>query len=173
MKRKETHRINYSIRVPQVRLVGDNVENGVVDTKYALKIAKEMELDLVEISNNNNNSICKIVDYKKFLYDKQKRDKDQKRKQKQKQFTVKEIRMTPNIDEHDFNFKLKHAKNFLSNGDKVLATVFFKGRQIIYKEQGEITLLRFAEELSELGVAESLPKMEGKRMTMMIKPKKA
>lgn len=172
MKRKnDFYRTNYSIKSPQVRLVGDNVENGVVDIKYALKLAKEMELDLVEISTNNNNSICKIVDYKKFIYDKQKRDKEQKKKQKQKQFTVKEIRMTPNIDEHDFNFKLNHAKNFLTNGDKVLISVFFKGRQIVYKEQGEIKMLKFADELSELGIPENLPKMEGKKMSMFIKPK--
>ena len=172
IKKQENFKINYAIRSSNVRLVGDNVENGVVDIKTAIKMAKEMELDLVEISINNNVSICKIVDYKKFLYDKQKKDKENKKKQKQKQADVKEIRMTPNTDEHDFNFKLNHAKNFLSKGDKVLISVFFKGRQIVYKEQGELILLRFAEALSEKGIAEYLPKMEGKRMSMMIKPKK-
>ena len=171
-KKKEEHRINYNIRTKDVRLVGDNVENGVVDIKIAIGIAKKMELDLVEISYNNNTSICKIVDYKKFIYDKQKKEKEQKKIQKLKQSEVKEIRMGPNTDDHDFNFKLKNAKKFLDKGDKVLITVFFKGRQISFKDRGEIILLRFSEELSEIGMAEYLPKMEGKKMSMMIKPKK-
>jgi translation initiation factor IF-3 len=171
-RKKEEHRINYNIRARNVRLVGDNVENGVVDIKVAIGLAKKMELDLVEISFNKDTSICKVVDYKKFLYDKQKREKEQKKKQKLKQSEVKEIRMGPNTDDHDFNFKLANAKKFLTKGDKVLTTVFFKGRQISFKDRGEIILLRFAEELSEIGVAEYLPKMEGKKMSMMIKPKK-
>jgi len=173
-EKEESHRINFLIKVPNVRLVGDNVENGVFETRIALKMAREMELDLVEISNPNNGmpSICRIVDYQKFIYDKKKKDREQKKKQKLNQSEVKEIRMTPNTDEHDFNFKLNHAKNFLNNNDKVLASVFFKGREITYKDQGEIVLLRFAKELEGIGVPEYLPKLEGKRMSMMIKPLK-
>jgi translation initiation factor IF-3 len=174
MKQKESeNRINYSIKELTVRLVGDNVTNGVIDTKNAMKIAREMGLDLVEISGpaNGNPPICRVVDYQKYLYDKKKKDKEQKKKQKLNQSEVKEIRMTPNIDEHDFNFKLNHAKNFLTNNDKVLVSVFFKGREITYKDQGQIVLLNFAKELEAIGVPEYLPKMEGKKMLMMIKPK--
>jgi translation initiation factor IF-3 len=172
MKRNQAeHRINHFIKVPYVRLVGDNVENSVVEIRDALRMAREMELDLVEISNQNNNTpICKIIDYQKFLFDKRKKEKEQKKKQKENQSVIKEIRMTPNIDDHDFNFKLEHAKNFLQNNDKVLASVFFKGRQITYKEKGEIVLLRFAEGLTGIGLPEAMPKLEGKRMLMMIKP---
>ena len=174
MKKKEEaqNRINNLIRVPNVRLVGDNIEPGVYEIRTALRIARELELDLVEISVANDVSICKVIDYGKFLYDKKKKEKDQQKKQKQNQVEVKEIRMTPNTDEHDFNFKLNHAKNFLTNNDKVLVSVFFKGREITYKEHGEIILLRFSEELKGLGVPEYLPKLEGKRMSMMIKPVK-
>ncbi|MCK9416218.1 translation initiation factor IF-3 [Candidatus Dojkabacteria bacterium] len=174
MKQRESeNRINYLIKELTIRLVGDNVTNGVTDTKMAIKMAKEMELDLVEISGptNGNPSICKIVDYQKYLYDKKKKDKEQKKKQKLNQSDVKEIRMTPNIDEHDFNFKLNHAKNFLSNNDKILVSVFFKGREITYKDQGQIVLLNFAKELENIGIPEYLPKLEGKKMLMMIKPK--
>lgn len=174
MKKKEEaqNRINNLIKVPNVRLVGDNVENGVIETRFALKLAREMELDLVEISTTNDISICKITDYGKFLYDKKKKEKEQQKKQKQSQVEIKEIRMTPNTDDHDFNFKVNHAKNFLSNNNKVMVTVFFKGREIIYKEHGEIILLRFSEELKGLGIPEHLPKLEGKKMSIMIKPKK-
>lgn len=175
MKKDEIqHRINRYITETTIRLVGDNVENGVVETRFALKLAREMDLDLVEISKpiNGNPSICKIVDYQKFMYDKKKKDKEQKKKQKLTQSEVKEIRMTPNTDDHDFNFKLNHAKNFLKDNDKVLASVFFKGREITYKEQGEIVLLRFAKELEGIGIPEYLPRLEGKRMLMMIKPVK-
>lgn len=175
MKKEEIqNRINRFITDSHVRLVGDNVENGVIETRFALKLAREMELDLVEISKatNGNPSICRIVDYQKFLYDKKKKEKDQKKKQKLTQSEIKEIRMTPNTDDHDFNFKLNHAKNFLKDNDKVLASVFFKGREITYKEQGEIVLLKFAKELEGIGIPEYLPKMEGKRMLMMIKPVK-
>lgn len=172
MKQKEAqHRINQFIKVPSVRLVGDNVDNGIFDTKFALKLAQDLGLDLVEISSGNP-SVCKIVDYQKFLYDKKKKEKEQKKKQKANQIQVKEIRLTPNTDDHDFNFKLNHAKNFLTDNNKVLVSVFFKGREITYKEQGELILLRFAEELKGIGIPENLPKLEGKRMLMMIKPKK-
>jgi len=172
MKQKEdSTKINNFITSASVRLVGNNVENCVMETRFALKLAREMELDLVEISGGPI-SICRIVDYSKFLYEKKKKDKEQKQKQKQKQSEVKEIRMTPNTDDHDFNFKLNHAKNFLASNDKVLVSVFFKGREITYREHGEIVLLRFAKELEDIGMPEYLPKMEGKRMSMMIKPKK-
>jgi translation initiation factor IF-3 len=173
MRQKEAqHRINQLIRGSSVRLVGENVENGVFDIRTALKIAQEMELDLVEISNGNTPPICKIIDYQKFLYDKKKKDKEQKKKQKQNQILVKEIRLTPNTDDHDFNFKLEHAKNFLNDKNRVLISVFFKGREINYKEQGELILLKFADQLKEIGVPENLPKLEGKRMQITMKPKK-
>jgi translation initiation factor IF-3 len=171
MKKQEAqNKINRFITSQSVRLVGDNVENCVLDTRKAIRLADEMELDLVEISSNNNISICKIVDYDKFLYDKKKKDKEQKKVQKQNQIDIKEIRMTPNIDEHDFNFKLKNAKTFLLDGDKVLLSVFFKGREIIYQDQGKVKLLKFVDALDGVGVAESMPKLEGKRMQMIIKP---
>lgn len=170
MRKKEAeHRINNHIRVTSVRLIGENVENGVYDIRDAMRLAQEMELDLVEISNGNT-PICKIIDYQKFLYDKKKKDKEQKKKQKANQIQVKEIRMTPNTDEHDFNFKLNHAKEFLKDNNRVLVSVFFKGREITYKEQGELVLLKFVNELKGLGTAENLPKLEGKRMLIMIKP---
>jgi len=164
------HKINHFITSTHVRLTGDNIENKVVETRDAMKLAREMELDLVELSIAKDVSICKIVDYQKFLYEKKKKEKEQKKKQNLVE--VKEIRMRPNIDEHDFNFKLVHAKNFLNDNDKVLVSIFFKGREITYKEQGEIVLLRFAEELKGFGVPEYLPKLEGKRMLMMVKPYK-
>jgi translation initiation factor IF-3 len=173
MKKKEPeNRINNLIKVQSIRLVGENIENGIYDTKFAIKLAQDMGLDLVEISNNDQISVCKIIDYQKFLYEKKRKDREQRKKQKQNQIQIKEIRLTPYTDEHDFNFKLNHAKNFLSNNDKVLASVFFKGREISYKEHGELILLRFAEELKGFGIPEYLPKLEGKRMMMMIKPVK-
>ena len=171
-KKEEQHRTNRSIIANEVRLVGDNVENGIFDTRIALRMAREMDLDLVEISNGNTPPICRIVEYQKFLYDKKKKDKDQKKKQKLKQSEIKEIRMTPNTDDHDFNFKLVHAKKFLTDNDKVLVSVFFKGREITFKDKGEIILLRFAKDLEGFGIPEYLPKLEGKRMSMMIKPLK-
>lgn len=171
MKQKEAeNRINHMIKSSNVRLVGNNVEIGVYDTRVALKMAREMELDLVEISINNGQPICKIIDYQKFLYDKKKKEKEIKKKQKQNQIETKEIRLGPNIDDHDFNFKLNHAKNFLSDNNRVFLSLMFRGREINYKEQGEIILLKFADELKGLGVAEYLPKLEGKKMHMTIKP---
>ena len=169
-KKEAEHRINNYIRANSVRIIGDNIENGVYDIREAMRFAQEMELDLVEISNGNTPPICKIIDYQKFLYDKKKKDKEQKKKQKANQIQVKEIRMTPNTDEHDFNFKLNHAKEFLSDNNRVLVSVFFKGREINYKEQGELILLKFVNELKGLGNAENLPKLEGKRMLIMVKP---
>ena len=175
MKQKEAeHKINHLIRVPNVRLVGDNVENGVFDTRTALKFAQDLELDLVEVSSAGvgNPPICKIIDYQKFLYEKKRKEREQKKKQRMNEIEVKEIRLTPNTDDHDFNFKLVHAKNFLGDNNRVLVSVFFKGREISYKEKGEFILLKFADALKEIGVPENLPKLEGKRMLIMIRPKK-
>ena len=169
-RREAEHRINQFIRVPQVRLVGDNVEVGIYSTQDALRMAKEMELDLVEISPQVDPPVCKIIDYNKFLYDKKKKEKEMKAKSKVSE--VKEIRFTPNTDDHDFNFKKNHAIKFLQDGCKVKAFVFFRGREIVFKEQGEILLLRFANELEEYGKAEQLPMLEGKKMLMVIAPKK-
>jgi len=151
-------------------LVGDNIETGIFQLKDALDIAKDLGLDLVEISPNASPPVCKVIDYKKYLYEQKKKQKEIKAKSAK--VIIKEIRLGPNIDDHDFNFKLKHAQKFLQDGAKVKVDVFFKGRSIIYKEKGEIILLRFAQELEEFGKVENLPKMEGKRMIMIIVPKK-
>ncbi|WP_044107836.1 translation initiation factor IF-3 [Anaerophaga thermohalophila] len=165
------YRINRQIRVPQVRVVGDNIdEPGVYPTNEALKLADEMELDLVEISPKADPPVCRIIDYQKFLYQQKKKQKEQK--QKSVQVSVKEVRFGPNTDEHDYNFKLKHAEKFLNEGDKVKAFVFFKGRSILFKEKGEILLLRLAQDLEEVGKVEQMPRLEGKRMTMFLSPKK-
>ena len=151
-------------------MVGENVEDGIHNLRDAIDKAKELELDLVEISPTANPPVCKIIDYKKFLYEQKKKQKEIKAKSAK--VVVKEIRLGPHTDEHDFNFKLKHAEKFLNDGAKVKVDVFFKGRNIIYKDKGEIQLLKFATALEEIGKVESLPKMEGKRMIMMIAPKK-
>ena len=150
--------------------MGDGIQSDVYSLAQALKLAEDMALDLVEISPKADPPVCRIVDYKKFLYEQKKKQKELKAKQVK--VTIKEIRFGPNTDEHDFNFKLKHAKKFLEEGAKVKAYVFFKGRTIVYKERGEILLLRFATELEDYGVVEQMPKMEGKRMIMMFNPKK-
>jgi translation initiation factor IF-3 len=165
------HRLNERIRAHQVRIVGDNVENqGVYSLKDALALAQELELDLVEISPNADPPVCKIIDYQKFLYQQKKKQKEMKAKAVK--VVVKEIRFGPQTDEHDFQFKLRHAEKFLNEGAKVKAYVFFKGRSILFKEQGEILLLKFAQSLEELGKVEQMPRLEGKRMTMFISPKK-
>ncbi|HPF52409.1 MAG TPA: translation initiation factor IF-3 [Draconibacterium sp.] len=165
------HRINQKIRVPQVRLVGDNIENpGVYPLREALSMAEELELDLVEISPNADPPVCKIIDYSKFLYQQKKKQKEMKAKATK--IVVKEIRFGPQTDEHDFQFKLRHAEKFLKEGAKVKAFVFFKGRSILFKEQGEILLLKLATSLEDVGAVEQMPKLEGKRMTMFISPKK-
>ncbi len=157
--------------MPQVRLVGDNIENpGVFELRDALKLADELDLDLVEISPKADPPVCKIIDYSKFLYQQKKKQKEMKAKTVK--VVIKEIRFGPNTDEHDFNFKLKHAEKFLKEGAKVKAFVFFKGRSILFKEQGEILLLKLATSLEDFGTVEQLPKLEGKRMTMYISPKK-
>ena len=162
--------VNEGIRAKQVRLVGENVENpGVFPISEAMSMANALELDLVEISPAADPPVCKIIDYQKFLYQQKKKQKELKAKTVK--MIVKEIRFGPNTDDHDYNFKLKHAINFLDDGSKVKAFVFFKGRSILYKEQGEILLLRFAQDLEEYGKVEQLPKLEGKRMIMTLSPK--
>lgn len=157
------------IKAPQVRLVGDNVEVGIYSIQDALKIARDLELDLVEISPNADPPVCKVIDYNKFLYEKKKKEKEMKAKSKAAE--VKEIRFTPNTDDHDFDFKSKHAEEFLKDGHKVKAYVQFKGRAIMFKERGELLLLKFAERLADVGTPESMPKMEGKRMLIIFAPK--
>src|SRR6186997_979763 len=168
-EQQQEHKTNHMIRVPQVRLVGENVEVGVYDTPVAQKMAQEQGLDLVEISPQADPPVCKIIDYNKFLYEKKKKEKEMKAKSKVSE--VKEIRFTPNTDDHDFDFKSKHAENFLKDGNKVKAYVQFKGRAIMFKERGELLLLKFAERLVQVGQPEGLPKLEGKRMLMIISPK--
>ncbi|NNM22608.1 MAG: translation initiation factor IF-3 [Flavobacteriaceae bacterium] len=162
--------MNEKIRAQEVRLVGDNVEVGVYPLKKALEIAKDLEDDLVEISPNAAPPVCKIMDYKKFVYEQKKREKAMKAKATK--VTIKEIRFGPNTDDHDYEFKKKHGEKFLKDGAKLKAYVFFKGRSIIYKDKGEILLLRLAQDLEDYGKVEQMPKLEGKRMTMFIAPKK-
>ena len=150
-------------------MVGENVEQGIYNHREAIDIADKLELDLVEISPMANPPVCKVVDYRKLLYEQKKKEKELK--SKSTKVVVKEIRFGPNTDEHDFNFKLRHAQKFLSDGAKLKAYVFFKGRSIVYKEQGEILLLKLAQELDEYGKVDQLPKLEGKRMTMWLSPK--
>ncbi|NNJ89700.1 MAG: translation initiation factor IF-3 [Eudoraea sp.] len=166
---KNPHKINAKILAPSVRLVGDNVEMGVFPIREALDKAEELGLDLVEISPKADPPVCKIIDYKKFLYEQKKREKVMKAKATK--VIVKEIRFGPNTDDHDYDFKKKHAEKFLKEGAKLKAYVFFKGRSIVYKDKGEILLLRLAQELEEYGKVEQMPKLEGKRMTMFIAPK--
>ena len=167
---KGQHRINEQIRAKEVRIVGDDIESAVYPIAQALKRAEEHEADLVEISPNAVPPVCRIIDYSKFLYQLKKRAKEQKAKQVK--VNVKEIRFGPQTDEHDYNFKLKHAIGFLQDGDKVKAYVFFKGRSILFKEQGEVLLLRFANDLEDYAKVEQMPLLEGKRMTISLSPKK-
>jgi translation initiation factor IF-3 len=170
-EREMPNRINEKIKgVKEVRLVGDNIETGVYSFEEAMRIADNLELDLVEISPNAEPPVCKIVDYQKFLYQLKKREKE--RKANSTKIVVKEIRFGPQTDDHDFNFKLKHAQGFLKEGHKVKAYVFFKGRSILFKDQGETLLARFAQELEDLGKPEQLPQLEGKRMIITLSPKK-
>lgn len=170
MIKQDPHRINEKITAQEIRLVGDNVEVGVYNLNKALSLAREMELDLVEISPKASPPVCKILEYKKFLYEQKKREKALK--SKATKVIIKEIRFGPQTDEHDYEFKKKHAIKFLSEGAKLKAFVFFKGRSIVFKEQGQILLLRLAQDLEEHGKVEQLPKLEGKRMIMFITPKK-
>jgi translation initiation factor IF-3 len=163
------HKINNRIQASQVRLVGENITVGVYSLAEALKIADAQEVDLVEISPNADPPVCRVVDYKKFLYEQKKKKKEQKANQAKQD--VKEIRFGPNTDEHDFEFKLKHAENFIQDGHKVRAYVFFKGRAIVYKERGEVLLLQLAQKLQEIAKVEQLPRLEGKKMFLMLSPK--
>lgn len=167
---KDPYAINEHIRAREVRLVGDNVEQGIYPIDKALRIAEKMELDLIEISPNAEPPVCRVLDYQKFLYQQKKRQKEQK--QKAAKVVVKEIRFGPQTDDHDYNFKLKHAIGFLKEGSKVKAYVFFRGRSILFKEQGEVLLLRFANDLEEYGKVEMMPVLEGKRMIIMVSPLK-
>lgn len=181
VQEEDKHRINGRITVPEVRVVGENFEKmskdlgreiqaGVFNTREALAIANEIGLDLVEISPKAKPPVCKIIDYKKFLYQQKKREKELKAKTVKT--VVKEIRFGPNTDDHDFEFKVKHAQNFLQDGAKVKAYVHFKGRNIVFKDRGELLLLRFMKELEDYGAAETLPKLEGKKMTVILNPTK-
>jgi len=182
VERAPQFKINERIRVPNIRLVGDNLEQlseligkkitpDVYPTRQVIEWAQQMELDLVEISPKADPPVCKIIDYKKFLYMKKKREKEIK--SKAVKTVIKEIRFGPNTDDHDFAFKLKHALKFLDEGSKVKAYVFFRGRSIVFKDRGELLLLRLLKEVEEKGVPENLPKLEGRRMTVMITPKKS
>ena len=168
-EQQQEHRTNHMIRVPEVRLVGDNVEQGVYPVAEAIKIAQDLALDLVEISPGAVPPVCRVIDYNKFLYDEKKKKKEMKAKSKTSE--VKEVRFTPNTDDHDFEFKSKHAEKFLQDGNKVKAHVQFKGRAIMFKERGELLLLKFADRLKDVGTLEGMPKMEGKRMLVMFAPK--
>ena len=164
------HKINRKIVASHVRLVGDNIVQDIYTLARALEIAEEQGLDLVEISPTANPPVCRVIDYKKFLYEQKKKQKEIK--SKSAKIVVKELRFGPTTDDHDFNFKLNHAIKFLKEGAKIKADVFFKGRSILYKEQGEIMLLKLAAALEEYGKVEQLPKLEGKRMIMIVAPKK-
>ncbi len=175
------HRLNERIRVPEVRLVGDNfeelsqelntkIEQGIYPTRRALEFAEVLGVDLVEISPNANPPVCKLVDYSKFLYQKKKKEKEIKANTSKT--VIKEIRFGPNTDDHDLEFKIRHATNFLKEGSKVKAYVQFKGRAIVFQDRGQLILLKFLKELEEFGVAEMLPKMEGRRMMVIVSPKK-
>ena len=168
-EQQQEHKTNHMIRVPKVRLVGDNVEIGVYDTAVAQKLAQDQGLDLVEISPQADPPVCKIIDYNKFIYEQKKKQKELKSKAAKS--IVKEIRFGPNTDEHDIEFKVKHAEKFLEEGAKVRAFVLFRGRAIVYKERGEILLLQFAQRLQDVGKVEQLPKLEGKKMTILLTPK--
>lgn len=169
-KMKNQYRVNEQIRVREVRVVGDDGST-VMPTRQALDIARDKGVDLVEISPNAQPPVCRIIDYSKFLYQQKKRAKELKAKQVRQE--VKEIRFGPQTDDHDYNFKLKHAKEFLEEGNKVRAFVFFRGRSILFKEQGEVLLLRFANDLEEYGKVEQMPALEGKKMFLYLSPKKA
>ena len=172
VKREEEaqHRINEKISATEIRLVSEGEEPKVLSLTAALEMAEAQDMDLVEISPNAKPPVCKIMDYKKFLYNQKRKQKELKAKQSK--IVVKEIRFGPNIDDHDFNFKLSHARKFLEEGSKVKAFVFFRGRSIVFKDRGEILLLKFMQELADVGAVEQLPKLEGKKMIVMINSKK-
>ena len=168
--KEREHNINEDITAPEVRLVGEGIEPGVYPLHKALDMARAQQVDLVEVTPNAVPPVCRLVEYSKFLYEKKKKDKEQKIKAKASE--IKEIRFTPNTDDHDFDFKSKHAEKFLQDGDKVKCYVQFRGRAIMFQERGELLLLKFAERLAEVGGLESMPKMEGRRMIAIFTPKK-
>ena len=168
-KMKNQYRVNEQIRVREVRIVSDG-ESTVMPTRHALDMAREQGVDLVEISPNAQPPVCRLIDYSKFLYQQKKHAKEMKAKQAK--VDIQQIRFGPQTDAHDYNFKLKHAQEFLSDGNKVRAYVFFRGRSILFKEQGEVLLLRFANDLEEYGKVEQLPKLDGKKMFLYLAPKK-
>ena len=169
-KKEAAHKINEFIISPIIRIVGDNIESKILTLREALQIAENEQLDLVEISATANPPVCKVMDYQKFLYEQKKKQKEIKARSAK--VIVKEIRLGPQTDDHDFEFKVNHAIKFLKEGCKVKVDVFFKGRSIVYKDQGELILLKFAQSLEEFGKPEQLPKLEGKRMIMIVNPKK-
>jgi translation initiation factor IF-3 len=168
---KDQYRINERIREQEVRVVGEDIIQGIYPVSEALQMAQDRGLDLIEISPNADPPVCRVADYQKFLYQQKKRQKEQKAKSVK--IVVKEIRFGPQTDDHDYNFKLKHARSFLEEGAKVKAYVFFKGRSILFKEQGEVLLFRFANDLEDYGKVEQMPALEGKKMIIMLAPKKA
>jgi len=169
--KKVFNRVNEQIRAKEVRIVGDNIENGIYSINDALHLANEMNLDLVEINSNGNPPVVKIIDYGKFKYTQKQKAKEQKKKQQESKQVLKEIRFGPNTDDHDFEFKAKHARNFLENGDLVKAFVFFKGREITFKEKGEILLIKLADKLQDVGLPDNLDfKLEGKKMIINFRP---
>ena len=170
MKLAANHRINDRIRVPKIRIVGENVEPGVYETRQALRMADDLDLDLVEISPKADPPVCKIIDYSKFMYDQRKKQKELA--SKAVKVVIKEIRFGPNTSDHDYDFKKKHAIEFLKAGNKVKAFVFFRGRSIVFKDKGEILLLRLAQDLEEYGKVEHMPSMDGKKMNITLAPKK-
>jgi len=170
MRQKSSHRINRDILAREVRLVGENIEDGIYSTDKALDMARSQELDLVEIAPKANPPVCRVIDYNKFLYEKKKKEKEIKAKTQKT--VIKEIRFGPNTDDHDFEFKSRHAEKFLIDGAKVKAHVMFRGRAILFKDRGELLLLKFAERLKEFGTLEQMPKLEGRRMFVYLTPKK-
>jgi translation initiation factor IF-3 len=171
-QKKNFYRTNEKITAREVRIVGDNVEPGVMELFDALSLANQMDLDLIEINGGPTPPICKIMDYQKFLYDEKRKQREKEKRDRDNQMELKEMRFGPNTGDHDFEFKKRHIINFLKNGDKVKAFVFFKGREIKFRQQGDILLLKLLDEIEEYGIPESLPKLEGKRLTVFIKPKK-
>jgi translation initiation factor IF-3 len=169
VREEEPYKVNHKIKAPQVRVVGENIEPGVYSVQQAIKMAEDQGLDLVEISGKADPPVCRIIDYSKFKYEQKKKQKEIK--SNAAKTVIKEIRFGPNTDDHDFEFKLKHAKTFMEEGAKVKAYVHFVGRSIVFKERGEILLLKFAQALEELAKVEQLPKLEGKRMFLMLSPK--
>lgn len=171
-KIKISYRVNTEIRHPQIRIVGDGVESKVCTVNEAIRIAQTLDVDVVEINSNASPPVCKLIRYDKFLYEEKRKIKEKEKRDREQRVEVKELRFGPNTDTHDLEFKTRHAINFLNEGDKVKAVIKFTGREIIFKEQGERLLLQLAEKLQEYGIAESMPKLEGKRMFMTIKPRK-